>query len=82
MMLGVEVAKLLKAERIRRGKTQQDVATGMGVGVSYVQRIEYAKEDRQISTYERYAAALGVKIVASLEELGSNEVHEGSAGLG
>ena len=81
-MLGVEVARLLKAERIRRGLTQQDVATGMGVGVSYVQRIEYAKEDRQVSTYERYATVLGVRIKVSLEELGKNEVQEGDARMG
>jgi transcriptional regulator with XRE-family HTH domain len=52
------IKELVKARR-RVRLTQQDVANRMGCHVTFVQRIEANKGDRQISQLFRYAEAVG-----------------------
>lgn len=65
-------SRLLEAlveERVSQGLTQKDVAVRMGVrNVTFIQKIEYNKDrDIKMSTIERYANALGVKVSFKLE---------------
>ena len=57
-----ELVKELVAARHRREMTQKELAERMGCHVTFVQRIEGNKGDRQVSQLFRYAEALGVKI--------------------
>jgi len=68
-MLSARVLHQLVEERKRQGLTQKDLAERMGVrNTSYIQKIEYNKErDIKLSTIERYANALGVKLEISIK---------------
>ena len=57
-----ELVKELARVRRRLKLTQRQAAERMGSHVSFVQRIEGNKGDRQISHLFRYAEALGVQI--------------------
>jgi transcriptional regulator with XRE-family HTH domain len=61
-MLTQQLGEALKAERERQGLTQKDVAQRMERTYSFVQAIEYSSRDFRLSSYERYAEALGVTI--------------------
>lgn len=61
-MLAEQVRNILVAERTRQGLTQKQVAERMGVHVTFVQKIEGNVGDRQASQFDRYAAALGIKL--------------------
>lgn len=68
-MLSARLLGQLVEERKRQGLTQKDMAARMGVNnTSYIQKIEYNKErDIKVSTIERYANALGVKLEISIK---------------
>lgn len=68
-MLSAKLLNLLVEERKRQELTQKDMAHRMGVrNTSYIQKIEYNKgRDIKLSTIERYAEALGVKLEISIK---------------
>jgi transcriptional regulator with XRE-family HTH domain len=65
-MLSQQVVDALTSERIRQGLTQKTVAERMGVHPNFVQIVEYKQREPKISTLERYAEALGVRLEVSL----------------
>lgn len=67
-MISEQIVKLLVQERKRQGLSQAQVAGLMGVNSSYVQKIEYNTQDRKVSTFDRYAAALGIELEVNLGE--------------
>lgn len=67
-MISTQIVSLLVKERKRQGLSQAEVASRMGVNSSYVQKIEYNTQDRKVSTFDRYAAALGIELEVSLGE--------------
>ena len=68
-MMSAQLIGLLIEERKRQGLTQQAVADRMGVrNATFIQKIEYNRErDIKVSTVERYAEALGVKLEISIK---------------
>ena len=65
-MLSQQVVDALTSERIRQGLTQKTIAERMGVHPNFVQIVEYKQREPKISTLERYAEALGVRLEVSL----------------
>ena len=65
-MLSQQVVDALTSERLRQGLTQKTVAERMGVHPNFVQIIEYKQREPKISTLERYAEALEVRLEVSL----------------
>ena len=67
-MLSARLLEALIKERTAQGLTQKELAARMGVrNVSFIQKIEYNKDrDIKLSTIERYAAALGVRLDITL----------------
>lgn len=80
-MMSSEMTALLKAERIRQGLPQAEVAKRMGVPASFVQEIEGKGGDRKSSTFERYALALGMQFEVSLRRWGNNEAQANGDGV-
>jgi transcriptional regulator with XRE-family HTH domain len=62
MLLNEQIIGCLKAERIRQGLSQRDLAARMDRHVSYIQKIEHGVGDRQVSGYQLYANALNVSL--------------------
>ena len=56
------MAAKIKALRERRGLTQEQLAEKAGIGRSYLARLETARQDPTLSTLEKLAKALGVKV--------------------
>ena len=57
--------KLLRAladERIRQGISQTKLAAAMDTSQSFVARLESSASDTKLSTVERYAASVGLKV--------------------
>lgn len=81
-------AECVKARK-RAGMTQEDVAKRMGTSIAAVSRMEAAgdrnyKPSPSVATLQRYAAALGCKIVLKLEPIspirpGPDDVDHGEA---
>ena len=71
MSSGTLVDRLVKL-REQRGLTQSDVASLMGTTQPVVARLEAGGRDPRLSTVERYAAALGVDLVARRPTSGSH----------
>ena len=67
LSLQAAMVALLRAERERQRLTQAEVGARMGVGPTFIQKIEYNKGERKINSLERYAEALGVRIRVTLE---------------
>jgi Predicted transcriptional regulator with C-terminal CBS domains len=67
-MLSQQLVEALVSERKRQGLTQKTVAERMGVHPHFVQIFEYQKREPKISTFERYAAALGKSIGVTLTD--------------
>ena len=66
-------AECVKARK-RAGMTQEDVAKRMGTSIAAVSRMETAgdrnyKPSPSVATLQRYAAALGCKLVLKLEPI-------------
>jgi transcriptional regulator with XRE-family HTH domain len=67
--------KRLAEERVRRGYTQQYVATRMGTNQSQIARLESALRDPRLSTVLRYAAIVaGAVFLAKLLRDADGEV--------
>jgi transcriptional regulator with XRE-family HTH domain len=67
MTLREHVAARIKALRQRRGMTQEELAEKAGIGRSYLARLETARQDPTLSTLEKLAKALGVKVAKLVE---------------
>jgi transcriptional regulator with XRE-family HTH domain len=61
------MAARLKAIRERRGLTQEQLAEKSGVSRTYLARLETGRQDPTLSTLEKLAKALGVKVGRLLE---------------
>jgi transcriptional regulator with XRE-family HTH domain len=61
------MAARLKALRERHGMTQEQLAEKSGVGRSHLARLETGRQDPTLSTLEKLAKALGVKVGRLLE---------------
>jgi len=61
------MAARIKAFRERRGLTQEQLSAKSGVGRSHLARLETARQDPTLSTLEKLAKALGVKVGRLLE---------------
>ena len=82
--LAEQLGALLRAERLRQGLSQGEMAKRMSCAISFVQGIEYGKVSRRTDTYERYANALGRGLTVAFESGGrhvGDEVHGGGDGL-
>jgi transcriptional regulator with XRE-family HTH domain len=62
-----QMAVRLKALRERRGLTQEQLSEKSGIGRSHLARLETGKQDPTLSTLEKLAKALGVKVARLLE---------------
>jgi transcriptional regulator with XRE-family HTH domain len=61
------MAKKLQALRNKRGLSQRELAERSGVSREYIARLETARQDPTLSTLEKLAKALGVKVARLLE---------------
>jgi len=61
------MAAKLKALRERRGLTQEQLSEKSGVSRTYLARLETGRQDPTLSTLEKLAKALGVKVGKLLE---------------
>lgn len=61
------VAAKVKALRERRGLTQEQLAEKAGISRTYLARLETARQDPTLSTLEKLAKALRVKVSALVE---------------
>jgi transcriptional regulator with XRE-family HTH domain len=61
------MARRIKEWRAKRGLTQRELADGSGVSREYIARIELGQHDPTLSTLEKLAKALGVKVGRLLE---------------
>ena len=61
------MATKIKALRERRRLTQEQLAERAGVSRTYLARLETARQDPTLSTLEKLAKALGVKVGRLLE---------------
>ena len=61
------MAKQLQTLRERRGLTQEQLAKKAGVSRGYLARLETARQDPTLSTLEKLAKALGVKVARLIE---------------
>jgi transcriptional regulator with XRE-family HTH domain len=68
--LSVELAKRIKALRVRRGLSQEDVAHLLGIGRSTVSVLESGGRGANfnLGTLEAMAWALGAELVVELRE--------------
>lgn len=66
MTLGSRMAMKLKQLRKRRGLTQEKLAEKAGISRVYLARLETARQDPTLSTLEKLARALKVKITELL----------------
>lgn len=60
------IGEQLKAERIRQGLTQEELAQRIGTKKSFVSRVENGRVDIQLSTLSRLFNGLGKRIAVSL----------------
>ena len=61
------VATRLKELRKRRGWSQEQLADEAGISRTYLARLETARQDPTLSTLEKLAKALKVKVAKLLE---------------
>ena len=67
MTLRDHVATRIKMLRQRRRMTQEQLAKKAGIGRSFLARLETARQDPTLSTLEKLAKALGVKVARLIE---------------
>ena len=65
--------RALAAKREELGLSQTQVAARMGTSQSSVARLEAGEADARLSTLERFAAALGVRLQWSLDTTASSQ---------
>jgi HTH-type transcriptional regulator/antitoxin HipB len=63
----LKIGYLLKQARQKAGMTQEEMAEIMKTYKGNISRIENHAEDIKLSTLERFAAALGKKLVVNLQ---------------
>ena len=56
----------LKAERMKIGMTQDELATKIGTKKSFISRVENGRTDIQLSTLSRIFSGLGKRVAISL----------------
>ncbi len=61
------MVKRLRELRAKRGLSQRDLADLSGVSREYIARIELGQHDPTLSTLEKLAKALGVKVSRLLD---------------
>jgi len=61
------VATRVRALRNRRRMTQQELAAKAGISRGYLARLETARQDPTLTTLEKLAKALRVKVARLLE---------------
>jgi transcriptional regulator with XRE-family HTH domain len=61
------VATRIKTLREHRGMTQEELAEKAGVSRTYLARLETARQDPTLSTLEKLAKALRVKVAKLIE---------------
>jgi transcriptional regulator with XRE-family HTH domain len=61
------VAQRLQTLRTRRGWTQAELAAKAGISRGYLARLETARQDPTLTTLERLARALRVKVTRLLD---------------
>jgi transcriptional regulator with XRE-family HTH domain len=61
------MATRIKALREQRKMTQEQLAERAGIGRSYLARLQTARQDPTLSTLEKTAKALRVKVAKLLE---------------
>ncbi len=61
------MAARIKVLRDRRGLTQEQLAEKAGVSRTYLARLETGRQDPTLSTLEKLAKALGVRVGRLLE---------------
>ncbi len=66
-MRSMEVGRILRALRHRRGWTQQELATRVGCSRSVVSRVERGHTDAGVSTLEQMARALDARLVVTVQ---------------
>lgn len=62
-----KIGVMLKEARLEMGLTQEEIATILRTKKTAISRIENHAEDIKLSTLEKFAAALGKKIVLRLQ---------------
>lgn len=62
-----KIGYLLKEARVKSGKTQEELAAIMNTYKGNISRIENHSEDIKLSTLEKFAEALGRRLVVRLE---------------
>jgi transcriptional regulator with XRE-family HTH domain len=67
MALRKYMAPRIKALREWRNMTQQELADKAGLACTYIARLETARQDPTVSTLEKIAKALNVKVGRLLE---------------
>lgn len=60
------IGERLKAERLRQGMTQQQLADKIGTKKSFISRIENGRVDIQLSTLSRVFNGLGRRVAVTL----------------
>jgi transcriptional regulator with XRE-family HTH domain len=61
------MAQRIQELRERRGLTQEQLALKAGISRGYLARLETARHDPTLSTLEKLAKALGVKVSKLIE---------------
>jgi HTH-type transcriptional regulator / antitoxin HipB len=61
------MAKRLRERREKRGWSQRELAEASGVSREYIARIELGQHDPTLSTLEKLAQALGMKVAKLIE---------------
>lgn len=62
-----KIAMRIKAERAKRKITQAELAERAGISHGYLARLETGRQDPTITTLEKLAKALRVKVSALLD---------------
>jgi len=57
-----KLSKRIRVERERRGLSQQQLADRAGISRGYLARLETARQDPTVSTVEKIARALRIKL--------------------
>lgn len=57
-----KLSKRIRIERERRGLSQQQLADRAGISRGYLARLETARQDPTVSTVEKIARALRIKL--------------------
>jgi transcriptional regulator with XRE-family HTH domain len=61
--------KLMRSIRMKAGLTQAQMAEALGVGQSYVSKLERGENFVDVLLYARWCAACGVRAGANLDKL-------------